>query len=549
MLLSNFLGFARECYDTVNRKIKKMSIPISLTKEQLKDFIHERFPKLLSNFFLFIIDLASRYIKIDIETPSDIKALKYQGSLVVCNDDLSCISAALDQAPNPTSHIRVPYPAGISRLRPPAPVSVSTPVLTSRFTVSTPSVSASRLRSPAPVSVSTAVLTSRFTVSTPSVSASTLVPVSTYSVFSPVPASNLVPASRHSVFASVSASTLVPASRHSVFASVPASTLVPRSRHSIFPSVSASPLVPASTSTVSTSSVPTSVPALVSTSVPSSVSTSVPSSVSPSVPSSVPASRFSTSNSSSNGHSLPFPFNVDDRPMSPILILPDLPPVSPPSETDDFDSFSIESELLEQRLKAINYAEIIIHRDSLFNDTINQFKSFGLTRIYVKFDGEPGDDFEGLTRELISEFWKEFCKKLSGSEKLLSLNPTAMSYPTEEDLQSVTKRYGQKCNFYFFNPHSPYINVSVTKLCCACFVFINIDTGGKGEVNLSEYMLVIRLWPLILSLIVPVFWKGKGDCLFFHLFIFFIFYLMFIININILLFNDNELFLSFFLAI
>ena len=336
MLLSNFLGFARECYDTVNRKIKKMSIPISLTKEQLKDFIHERFPKLLSNFFLFKIDLASRYIKIDIETPWDIKALKYQGSLVVCNDDLSCISAALDQAPNSTSHIRVPYHAGISRLRPPAPVSVSTPVLTSRFTMSTPSVSASRLRSPAPVSVSTAVLTSRFTVSTPSVSASTLVPVSTYSVFSPVPASNLVPASRHSVFASV-----------------PASTLVPRSRHSIFPSVSASPFVPASTSTVSTSSVPasvsTSVPALVSTSVPSSVSTSVPSSVSPSVP----ASRFSTSSSSSNGHSLPFPFNVDDRPMSPILILPDLPPVSPPSETDDFDSFSIESELLEQRLKAI----------------------------------------------------------------------------------------------------------------------------------------------------------------------------------------------------
>ena len=390
MLLSNFLGFARECYDTVNRKIKKMSIPISLTKEQLKDFIHERFPKLLSNFFLFKIDLASRYIKVDIETPWDIKALKYQGSLVVCNDDLSCISAALDQAPNPTSHIRVPYPAGISRLRPPAPVSVSTPVLTSRFTmstpsvsvstpvltsrftVSTPSVSASRLRSPAPVSVSTAVLTSRFAVSTPSVSASTLVPVSTYSVFSPVPVSNLVPASGHSVFASVPASTLVPAS----------------------------------TSTVSTSSVPASV----STSVPALVSTSVPSSVSPSVP----ASRFSTSNSSSNGHSLPFPFNVDDRPMSPILILPDLPPVSPPSETDDFDSFSIESELLEQRLKAINYAEIIIHRDSLFNDTINQFKSFGLTRIYVKFDGEPGDDFEGLTRELISEFWKKFCKKLSG---------------------------------------------------------------------------------------------------------------------------------------
>ena len=131
--------------------------------------------------------------------------------------------------------------------------------------------------------------------------------------------------------------------------------------------------------------------------------------------------------------------NTDDRPMSPILILTDLPPVSPPSETDDFDSFSIESELLEQRLKAINYAEIIINRDSLFNDTINQFKSLGLTRIYVKFDGEPGDDFEGLTRELISEFWKEFCEKLSGGEKLLYLNPTAMSYPKEEDLVVVGK--------------------------------------------------------------------------------------------------------------
>ena len=231
-----------------------------------------------------------------------------------------------------------------------------------------------------------------------------------------------------------------------VSSSVPASTLsVPTSRF-VVPT-----LVPPSTISVPTStfastlSVSTSVPASTFpalTSVPAStfsVSTSVPASTFPAL-TSVPGSAFSVSTSSLLDHSLPFPFRIDEyRPMSPILILPDLSPVSPPSESDDLDFFSIESELLEQRLKASNYSEIIIQRDCLFDDALNQFNSLGLTRIYVKFDGEPGDDFEGLTRELISEFWKEFSQRFSDGQKFQYLNPSPISYLKEKDLIAVGK--------------------------------------------------------------------------------------------------------------
>ena len=77
------------------------------------------------------------------ETPWDIKSLKHQGTLVVCNDDLSYIPPALDQATDQMLLVQVSMPS----VRVPTPfVRVSTPlnrVSTPLVSTSTPLVSAS----------------------------------------------------------------------------------------------------------------------------------------------------------------------------------------------------------------------------------------------------------------------------------------------------------------------------------------------------------------------------------------------------------------------
>ena len=60
-----------------------MSIPID---SDLAEYMHFLFPKLLPNFYIFKLDAAGRYIKLDIKTAWDLKLLKYQGTLVVSND-------------------------------------------------------------------------------------------------------------------------------------------------------------------------------------------------------------------------------------------------------------------------------------------------------------------------------------------------------------------------------------------------------------------------------------------------------------------------------
>ena len=154
-------------------------------------------------------------------------------------------------------------------------------------------------------------------VSAQQFSVSTSVSTSRFTVFTPsVLVSTFAPAST----LLVSALTLVPVSTYSVFQSVPASILAPAPRHS----VSASNLIPVSTYSV-----------------------------------------FFTGSSNKTLFFHQFLHHPCLVPAS----------ASKDSKTDDFHSFSIESKLLEQRIKAINYGKIILDKKILFNDAINQFKS------------------------------------------------------------------------------------------------------------------------------------------------------------------------------
>ena len=60
-----------------------MSIPID---SNLAESMHLLLPKLLPNFYIFKLDAAGRYVKLDIKTGWDLKLMKYQGTLVVSND-------------------------------------------------------------------------------------------------------------------------------------------------------------------------------------------------------------------------------------------------------------------------------------------------------------------------------------------------------------------------------------------------------------------------------------------------------------------------------
>ena len=96
----------------------------------------------------------------------------------------------------------------------------------------------------------------------------------------------------------------------------------------------------------------------------------------------------------------PSPILPDLHPVSPPCpISLDLQPLLPPSVSDsELEHFSLPSEILELRRRACDYSQVFVRRSNIFNDVLNQFKSFGLTSIYVKFDGEKGDNFDGLTK-------------------------------------------------------------------------------------------------------------------------------------------------------
>ncbi|XP_066914897.1 uncharacterized protein [Clytia hemisphaerica] len=78
-------GYAPECYDTNRQKIKKMSLQLCLTEQQLKDKMHEIFKKLTSPFYYYKVSQSSTILKCTVSKPLDLD--KYQGVIVVSNDN------------------------------------------------------------------------------------------------------------------------------------------------------------------------------------------------------------------------------------------------------------------------------------------------------------------------------------------------------------------------------------------------------------------------------------------------------------------------------
>ncbi len=73
--------------------------------------------------------------------------------------------------------------------------------------------------------------------------------------------------------------------------------------------------------------------------------------------------------------------------------------------------------------------QLLLRRDHIVDDAVQQYQDIAILhhKLFVKFDGEKGEDLEGLTREFFSLFWQSWAKKLAGGNKLyVSLNPTKM---------------------------------------------------------------------------------------------------------------------------
>ena len=82
--------------------------------------------------------------------------------------------------------------------------------------------------------------------------------------------------------------------------------------------------------------------------------------------------------------------------------------------------------------------QLLVRRDFIVEDAVQQYQDIAILhhKLFVKFDGEKGEDLEGLTREFFSLFWQNWAKKLNGNNKLyISLNPTKMI--DEEELRAV----------------------------------------------------------------------------------------------------------------
>ena len=63
----------------------------------------------------------------------------------------------------------------------------------------------------------------------------------------------------------------------------------------------------------------------------------------------------------------------------------------------------------------------------------------GFTEIKVRFQGEMGEDEKGMTRDLLSEFWKEFGERF-GNEQLL-FHSTAMKYLDDDEFVAIGKLF------------------------------------------------------------------------------------------------------------
>ena len=80
--------------------------------------------------------------------------------------------------------------------------------------------------------------------------------------------------------------------------------------------------------------------------------------------------------------------------------------------------------------------ELFLQREYLVVESLNQF-DFSEKKIFVKFHGEQGHDYNGISRSFYSDFWEEFCKVhgKGGNKYFFSVKP-GRSLTTKE-IQSL----------------------------------------------------------------------------------------------------------------
>ena len=70
--------------------------------------------------------------------------------------------------------------------------------------------------------------------------------------------------------------------------------------------------------------------------------------------------------------------------------------------------------------------QILVRRENIVKDAMSQYMDGSILscRVYVSFEGENGEDLDGLTREFFSIFWQQFISALAGADrKYFSIDP------------------------------------------------------------------------------------------------------------------------------
>ena len=112
------LGYEKECFDLQTSKIKFIS-PINLSASQLKQQLRSMFEPLAKVFYFYKIDGGTyNYDLVNIESPWDIKALRYQGTLVLSNHLISTHNATLQRPSVSTVANLQRHPASNATLQP-----------------------------------------------------------------------------------------------------------------------------------------------------------------------------------------------------------------------------------------------------------------------------------------------------------------------------------------------------------------------------------------------------------------------------------------------
>ena len=95
----------------------------------------------------------------------------------------------------------------------------------------------------------------------------------------------------------------------------------------------------------------------------------------------------------------------------------------------------------------------MVRRKQILNDALEQF-DFCDKAIYVRYDGENGEDADGLSRAIFSDLWDEFLKvhgKGRGSSQYITISPDNL--PSAVHLKAVGKIL---ILGYILNDYIPY---------------------------------------------------------------------------------------------